>query len=103
MKAKNSRNSPPMAPCRANDSPGNGNRIQAILADAERRLPNKANLTLQEVAVFFSCSVYTIRRRINAGDLESIPWGAGVRIPRASVLSFYKSAFQAGQKNGVVK
>lgn len=43
-------------------------------------------MTMAEVAAMWQASVDTVRRRIKAGALPTVPVGAGVRIRRSDAL-----------------
>ncbi|MBX8688062.1 excisionase family DNA-binding protein [Mycobacterium sp. 20091114027_K0903767] len=45
-----------------------------------------ALMTMAEVAALWKCSADTVRRRVKAGVLPTVPVGTGVRIRRTDAL-----------------
>ena len=63
-----------------------------VQAEAERRLPDKANLTLAEVAAFLGVHQATVRRLIEDGELNPARIRGCRRIPRAEALHYYRQS-----------
>ncbi|MFA5121928.1 helix-turn-helix domain-containing protein [Zavarzinia sp.] len=73
---------------------------ERVVADAERRLPDRLYLSIGEVAAVLSVSEKTVIRMIKSGSLCEARINGGRRLPRGDVLEFIRRSLRPARFRG---
>jgi len=64
--------------------------LERVVADAERRLPDRLYLSVGEVAAALSVSESTVKRMIRSRELRARVVSGGLRVPREVVMAYVR-------------